>query len=232
MNRLLEVCLVGLAAAGAMRSLAGAGGGQRLQAGIHVELPVTRNAVAVPGADEAGALVVSITKDGQVYVGVTPIGPADLANTLKKVLSSEKGKKLYLKGDVRAAYGRVAGVLEALPTAGFGKVSVLTSQQESPEPGQLVRPKGLEVLLGARAPAGAESADVELLQSEQGRPAVKIDNERVPWSTLASALRGALSAERAAAVRAERGVPFGDVVEVIDVCRSTGAMVVLQTPAP
>jgi biopolymer transport protein ExbD len=187
-----------------------------------VELPVSRNAVAAPGADDAGALVVSISEDGQVYVGVTPIGPADLPETL----SSEKGKTLYMKGDARVAYEKVVDVLAKLPTAGFGKVSVLTSQRESREPGKLVHPKALEVLLGARAPAGAESADVELLQSGQGRPTVKIDNERVPWDALASALRG-----RAAVVRAEGTVPFGDVVKVIDVCRATGALVVLRTPA-
>jgi len=221
MNQLLGACLVVLAAAGA----------QQRQAGIHVQLPVTKNAAPAPGADEAGALVVSVTEDGRVYVGVTPIGPADLSETLKRVLSSEKGKNLYLKGDARTAYGKVADVLENLPAAGFGKASMLTSQQESPEPGKLVRPKALEVLLGARAPAGVESAGIEL-QSEQGRPAVKIDNERVPWGALAGALRGALSAEKAAVVRADAAVPFGDVVEVIDACRSTGATVVLHVSAP
>ena len=221
MNQLLEVCLVVLAAAG----------GPQRQAGIHVELPVTRNAVAVPGADEAGALVVTITENGQVYVGVTLVSPADLSETLRKVLPGEKRETLYMKGDARTAYGKVLAVLETLPTAGFGKVSVLTSQQEAPEPGKLVSPKALEVLLGARAPAGVEPARIELLQSEQGRPAVKIDNQPVPWDTLASALGRALSAEKAAVVRADAAVPFGDVVEFIDVCRSTGATVVLQTPA-
>jgi len=217
MNRLLGVCLVVLAATGA----------QQRQAGIHVELPFARSAAPASGSDEAGALVSTITEDGRVYVGVTPVGPADF----NRVLSSEKGKTLYLKGDARTAYGNVLGVLETLPAAGFGKVSVLTAQQESPEPGKLLSPKALEVLLGARAPAGAKSA-IELLQSEQGRPAVKIDNERVPWASLAGALRGALSAEKAAVVHAEAAVPFGEVVEVIDACRSTGATVVLQTPAP
>jgi len=222
MNQLVQVCLVVLAAAGA----------QQRQAGIHVELPVTKNAVAAPGADESGALVVTITGDGRVYVGVTLTGPADLSETLKRVLSREKGTQLYLKGDARTPYGKVLDVLETLPAAGFVKVSVLTSQQEPPEPGKLLSPKALEVLLGARAPAGSESADVALLRSEQGRTDVKIDNELAPRGTLASALRGALSTQKAAVVHAEAEVPFGEVVGVIDVCRSAGATVVLQTSAP
>ncbi len=88
------------------------------------------------------------------------------------------------------------------------------------------------MLLAARAPAGAVSADVALLRSQQGRTDVKVDNEPVPKGSLASALRGAVSTEKAAVVHADAAVPFGDVVEVIDLCRSAGATVVLQTKAP
>lgn len=221
MNILLEVCLVA--------SLAAAAGAEQLQVGIHVELPVTSNAVALPGADQADALVVTIAEHGQIYVGAAAVGTAEV---LERALSGDKGKTLYLKGDARTPYGKTMEVLRALRVAGFRKIGLLTAQRESPEPGKLVVPKGLEVLLGARAPAGAPSAGVELLQPSEGRPVVKIDNQPVPRGALASTLPHALSARKAAVVTAEAAVPFGDVVAVLDLCRATGAMVVLRTPKP
>ena len=52
---------------------------QKLQKGVSVELAVTRNAVAMPDADNEGALIVAVTHSGSVYFGIDPITPAALA---------------------------------------------------------------------------------------------------------------------------------------------------------
>ena len=123
---------------------------QALQKGISVELAVTHNAVAMPDADKEGALIVAVTHSGSVYFGIDPITPAALAE--KPGLS---GQKLYIKADARTPYANVAKVLDAVRTAGVTSPNLLTGQPETPEPGKLVPPKGLEVLVGPPLPSAA-----------------------------------------------------------------------------
>ncbi len=218
MNTLLELCLVGLATAVAPLAAAA----QPLQAGIHVALPLTRHATAMPEADKPGASVLAITENGQIYLGITPLNSAALPDKIKSLPPTT----LYLKADARVASRNVAPVLTALRAAGLARVAVLTDQPEPPAPARPLPPKGLDLLLAA--PAGAEPAVIELLPSGQGRPEVKIGNERVSWDALPRALRG----RKLALLKPQPTVPFGPVVELIDLCRPLGTQVVLETPAP
>jgi Biopolymer transport protein ExbD/TolR len=89
-----------------------------MQRGISVELPVTHNAVPMPDADREESLVVSVTKDGNVYFGVNPIGPAALADTIKDRLSNRAEKKLYIKADARTPFANVVRVLGSARNGG------------------------------------------------------------------------------------------------------------------
>jgi biopolymer transport protein ExbD len=121
--------------------------GPAKQKGISVELPVTANATPMPDADQLDALIVSITDDGIVYVGVNQIDPAALVETVKDALSNRKEKKLYIKADARASYSNVIRVIDAVHTSGVEALNLLTAQRESPQPGTLVSPKGIHVWL-------------------------------------------------------------------------------------
>jgi biopolymer transport protein ExbD/biopolymer transport protein TolR len=201
---------------------------QALQKGIHVELPRTRNAVAMPDADHIGALIVAVTKNGSVYLGIDPITPAALAR--KPGLSNAE---LYIKADARTSYSNVAKVLEAVRTAGVTAPNLLTGQDERPEPGKLLTPKRLEALSGPPLPAGAKSTVVQMLNSGQQWPLLKINNEEIPWANLESRLRQLYPnhSEKVVLLNADGVLPYGNVVHVIDVCRSAGAKVFLVTPA-
>ncbi len=197
---------------------------QKLQKGVSVELAATRNAIAMPEADNEGALIVAVTHSGSVYFGIDPITPAALA---KK--SGLEGK-LYIKADARTPYADVAKVLDALHTAGVTAPNLLTGQHETPQPGKPVSPKGLEVRVGPPLPSGAESTVVQILSSGQSSPLLKINNQDVPWANLESRLRQ-LHSEKVVLLKADRQLPYGDVVHAIDVCRATGTKVFLATPA-
>lgn len=204
---------------------------QALRKGISVELPVTSNAIAMPDADKEDALIVAVTHNGSVYFGIDPITPAALAE--KHGLSSRVEEKLYIKADARTPYANVMNVLDAVRKAGVTAPNLLTAQHETPEPGKLVPPKGLEVLVGPSLPSGAESTVVQVLNSGQRWPVLKINNEEIPWATLESRLRQLFTnrSEKVVLVKADGLLPFARVVHVIDVCRSTGAIVFLVTPA-
>ena len=204
---------------------------QVLQQGISVELAVTSNAVAMPDADKEDALIVAVTHNGSVYFGIDPITPAALAE--KHGLSSRVEEKLYIKADARTPYANVLKVLDAVRKAGVTAPNLLTAQHETPEPGKLVPPKGLEVLVGPALPSGAASTVVQVLNSGQRWPMLKINNEDIPWATLQSRLRQLFTnrSEKVVLVKADGLLPFARVVHVIDVCRSTGAKILLVTPA-
>jgi biopolymer transport protein ExbD len=204
---------------------------QALRKGVHVELAATHNAVAMPDADKEGAIIVAVTHSGSVYLGIDRITPAALAE--KPALFSRAAEKLYIKVDARTPYANVAKVLDAVRTAGVRAPNLLTGQDETREPGKLLTPKGLEVLVGPPLPSRAESTVVQMLSSGERQPLLKINNEDIPWANLESRLRQLYQnhSEKAVLLNADGLLPFGNVVHVIDVCRSTGAKVFLVTSA-
>ena len=207
-------------------SAAPRGAAQALRKGVSVELAVTRHAVAMPEADKDGSLIVAVTHSGNVYFGIDPITPAALAE--KQGLSNRAGEKLYIKADARTPYANVAKVLEAVRTAGVTAPNLLTGQDEKPEPGKLMSPKGLEVRVGPPTPSRAESTVVQILNSEGPQPRLKINHEDGPWASLESRLR---QLKKAVLLSADGQLTFGNVVHVVDLCRATGAKVFLVTPA-
>ncbi len=243
MKRLLEVCVVAFSLVttpalpsapptpAVARSIEG-GAAQELQAGISVELAPTKHAVALPDADQRDALVVSITKDGRVYDGIDLVDPKALTGKVRRVLTTQKGKKVYLKADARTAYGNVARVLDALRAAGVEAPNLLTGQKDSPEPHVPVPPKGLEVW--ADQPSRAHAAVMQVQGSGQQPPTLEVDDQPTAWAALPHALEQRFSGwnEKAVLIKAEPGLAYGQVVAVIDICRSADAKVVLFTPGP
>ena len=204
---------------------------QTLRKGVHVELAATRNAVAMPDADKDDSLVVAVTHNGSVYLGIDPITPTALAE--KRDMFSRAGEELYIKADARTPYANLTKVLDAVRAAGVTAPNLLTGQPETPQPGKLLSPKGLEVFLVPPMPSGAQSTVVQVLNSEQGSPRLKINNQDIPWANLESSLRQILQSrsEKVVLVKADGGLAYLHVVHVIDVCRAAGAKVFLATPA-
>jgi hypothetical protein len=113
MKSAIEACIVGsivLAGAGALYSQKPA-----LRQGVSVEMPVAGHAVEMRAADEQNSIVVAMTADGRVFVGVEPTEPAALSRLSERTV--------YVKADIRAPYQQVLAVLDALR----GKSVVLLS---------------------------------------------------------------------------------------------------------
>jgi biopolymer transport protein ExbD len=203
---------------------------QAMQKGISVELPVTSNARPIPAADNEDAWIVTVTADGRIYFGTDPVTPAGLEDAMKS-RPRNREQKLYIKADARVPFANLEQVIEAGRVVAFEAPVLLTSQPEPSAFGTVVPPKGLEVLVGPALPAGTVATVVQLLNSEQQPPILKINNEQIPWPALQSTLTQLLQnrSEKLVLLRANGQLPFGRVVEVIDTCRATEAKVVLAT---
>jgi biopolymer transport protein ExbD len=118
-----------------------------MRTGMSVELPATRNAVLLPDIDNKDSLVVTLTDDGSLYVGVEPIGPVELAQQLKSAVAGHPEERLYVKADARAPYSDLIRILDSVRSAGIERFTLLTTQREAEQPGALVPPKGFELLI-------------------------------------------------------------------------------------
>ena len=115
-----------------------------LQAGVSVQLPVTGNAVAVPRADNQDALVVALTADGAMYLGVDRVSASALAGRVKSLLSARSDKTLYIKADARVPSARVVEIIDSVHNSGVDALIFLTAQQDAGG-SRRVAPKGLEL---------------------------------------------------------------------------------------
>ena len=122
------------------------GGSVPLQRGVSVQMPVTRNAVAVPNADGQDALVVALTADGTAYLRGDRLATPALADRVRTLLSTRNEKTLYIKADARVSYARLVEVIDAVQKSGIEGLTLLTAQQDAADQGnRLVAPKGLEM---------------------------------------------------------------------------------------
>lgn len=204
-----------------------------LRAGVSVQMPITRSAVPLPDADKPDSLVLAVTADGSAYLGITPLASAELRDKVKGALSGRSGAKLYIKGDSRTPYAGMAKVLAAVREAGVATPALLTAQRDSPEPGYPVPPKGLEVLIGPSLPPASESIGVQALHAGQ-QPTLSVNNERTSFENLPARLRQLLQngSRKVVVLKVDERLQFGDVVRVIDTCRSVGAKVFLAAAGP
>jgi biopolymer transport protein ExbD len=211
-----------------------------LQQGVSVQMAVTSNAVPMPEADNQDAWIVAITADGRLYFGIVPVTPADLEEVMKS-RPRRRDQRLYIKADAHTPFANVERVLEVARLGSFETPVLLTSQPEPLRPGGQVPPKGLEVLVGQSAPGevgptalGPDSIVVQVLPSKQASLKLRINNQEIQPGVLQNMLDQVLQSRsnKEVLVKADEKLPFGQVVQVIDICRAAGSKVVLVTPKP
>jgi biopolymer transport protein ExbD len=102
-----------------------------LSKGISVDLVKTKNPIAMQNADKDDAILVSVTKDGKVYLGSDQFpNLGDLSTKVKDMLSNRPDKTVYLKNDSRARYERVVEVIDNLRGQGVDQIGLLTDDMK------------------------------------------------------------------------------------------------------
>jgi biopolymer transport protein TolR len=99
-----------------------------LHQGIEVALPRSA-APAIPSRTN-DPLVLSINRDGLVYVRDKPVHPTRLLEVLTPMLRGRAEETVFLKGDRDVPYGRVIEVLDLLHKGGISKVGMVTDRPE------------------------------------------------------------------------------------------------------
>jgi biopolymer transport protein TolR len=99
--------------------------------GMPVELPRTTHHERKP--DDGKDLLLSITKEGQVYLRANPVAVRDLAPLVAEERRRSPGRALYLQGDGDGRFRTVREVLEALHIgANLDEVQLRTEEWKPP----------------------------------------------------------------------------------------------------
>jgi len=99
---------------------------------VAVELPGSVNATRMGGAAREDALIISIERDGKIFLRTARILPEDVTSQVKDALAKGAEKKVYIKADSRAHYRAVAKVLDSVRAAGVENVGFLTAPTLQP----------------------------------------------------------------------------------------------------
>ncbi len=94
-----------------------------IQKGSDVRLPVALNTINMPENPE---VVLSIRKDGKLYMGPDQITLDNLQTTIEEAFMTASDKRLYLRADGELEYGNIVDVVEILKAAGVEIVGIIT----------------------------------------------------------------------------------------------------------
>jgi biopolymer transport protein ExbD/biopolymer transport protein TolR len=96
-----------------------------LSKGVSVDLVKTMNPMAMQDADKEDAVVIAVTRNGDVFLGSAKTPPAELPGKVRDLLTSKLNKTVYVKSDSRARYEKVVDVVDNLRAAGVDNVGLL-----------------------------------------------------------------------------------------------------------
>ncbi|MCH7934100.1 MAG: biopolymer transporter ExbD [Gemmatimonadetes bacterium] len=99
-----------------------------LQGGIEVAVPETE--VTALTASE-NTLIVTVDRDGMVYLGETPMDRAEFARSFAQIVAAGRTEEVWIKGDSLATWGAGVDVISTVARSGINFAVVGT--QRPPE---------------------------------------------------------------------------------------------------
>jgi biopolymer transport protein ExbD len=82
-----------------------------LQGGVEIQVP---EADVAPLTAQTEPLIVTIQRDGSVFLAETPIPAEDLRTSLPQMLRAAGAKVVYIRGDAQADYGEVLSIIATI----------------------------------------------------------------------------------------------------------------------
>lgn len=104
-----------------------------LTVGVPVDLPKTE-AASMNDSDEP--LVLTVDKDGRLYIQETEVELENLVPRLNAITVNNPDVRIFVRGDKAIAYGKVMEVMGTVSAAGFKKVALLAKLPDGVGEGQ------------------------------------------------------------------------------------------------
>ncbi|HWB32810.1 MAG TPA: biopolymer transporter ExbD [Acidobacteriaceae bacterium] len=99
---------------------------------VNVELPVSNAAIIQDDANKEDSVQVAVTRDGKTYLGGDQVTVDDLSAKVAALLQNkpDNEKVVYMRGDIRANYGKVMDAVDQIRAAGISQLVLLTEKKE------------------------------------------------------------------------------------------------------
>jgi len=94
-----------------------------LTQGVNVDLPESESSALQQNIEP---LVITIRANGEIFIQKHPIKIDQLAPRVKAMQQQKPGIPVFIRGDAKTPYGRVANVMSSLESAGIKKVGLVT----------------------------------------------------------------------------------------------------------
>jgi len=99
-----------------------------MTAGVPLDLPQTK---AAPLNVDAKPVTLSIKATGQVFLGETELADDAIVGKLAEVSKAGFDERIFVRGDKKVDYGRVAQVMSIVTTAGYKRVALVTAMEQN-----------------------------------------------------------------------------------------------------
>jgi len=103
-----------------------------LQNKVQIDMAKVDNPTNMPDADKEDAIVVAITRSGDVFLGQNHVALSELGGLVRDKLAGTPGKTIFVRADARAQFRAVEDAIDAVRTAGVEDVGLLTQKKEGP----------------------------------------------------------------------------------------------------
>jgi biopolymer transport protein TolR len=95
-----------------------------LAAGMLIDLPKAKSARPL---DPREPVIVTIGKDGKLYVGRDEVSRATLTAAVRAKLGDDQNRQIYVRGDRDVIYGEIIAVMDQLALNGLVKMALVAT---------------------------------------------------------------------------------------------------------
>ena len=100
-----------------------------LHPGVPVDMAKTTNPAAMSDANKPDALIISVMRDGRMFLGNESVTSEALTQKIRTQIVNRANKTVYVRADARARYGALVNAVDDLRSAGVDQLGLLTEQR-------------------------------------------------------------------------------------------------------
>ncbi len=100
-----------------------------LQEGVFVNKPRAKNAQEAPDVDDEDATMVTVTRQGDVYINRDAVPPNLIVERLVERVALKPELPLFIKADVAVLYGTVVDLVSKAREAGVEQIGLMVDRE-------------------------------------------------------------------------------------------------------
>ena len=97
---------------------------------VPVDLAKTSSPLAMPDAGRRDAVILSVMRDGQMFLGSEKVTGDALSRKVRDTMANRVNKIVYVRADARARYGVLVEAVDDVRSAGIDQLGLLTEKRE------------------------------------------------------------------------------------------------------